>query len=40
MVREAGGMVSDMSGAPYSLGGPTILATNAGLRDAMVEILA
>jgi myo-inositol-1(or 4)-monophosphatase len=40
LVREAGGMVSDMSGGPYPLGGPTILATNAGLRDAMVEILA
>jgi len=40
MVGEAGGMVSDISGAPYVLGGPSILATNASLRDAMVEILA
>ncbi len=39
MVREAGGMVSDLSGGPYPLGGPSLLATNAGLRDAMVEIL-
>jgi len=40
LVREAGGMISDISGAPYVLGGPSILATNAGLRDVMVEILA
>ena len=40
LVREAGGMTSDIAGAPYVLGGPSILATNAGLRDAMVEILA
>ena len=40
LVREAGGMISDMAGDPYVLGGPTILATNAGLRDVMVEILA
>jgi myo-inositol-1(or 4)-monophosphatase len=40
MVREAGGMVSDISGKPYELGGPSLLATNAGLRDAMVQILA
>ena len=33
-------MISDMAGDPYVLGGPTILATNAGLRDVMVEILA
>jgi myo-inositol-1(or 4)-monophosphatase len=40
LVREAGGMVSDVSGKPYTLGGPSMLATNFGLRDAMVEILA
>jgi len=40
MVREAGGMFSEISGAPYVLGTSTsILATNAGLRDAMVDIL-
>ncbi len=33
-------MISDLSGDPYVLGGPTILATNGGLRDAMVDILA
>jgi myo-inositol-1(or 4)-monophosphatase len=40
MVREAGGMVSDMAGAAHALAtSDTILATNAVLRDAMVEIL-
>src|SRR5580765_5912533 len=38
LVREAGGMTSDIAGAPYVLGTSTgILATNAILRDAMVE---
>ena len=40
LVREAGGMVNDDAGLPYVLGGPSILATNAGLRDVMVEVLA
>lgn len=40
MVQEAGGLVSDTSGKPYALGGPSILASNAGLRDSMIEILA
>jgi len=40
MVREAGGMISDIAGQPYVLGGPSLLATNAILRDCMVKILA
>ncbi len=41
MVREAGGLVNEVGGGAYALGSSTsILATNAGLRDAMVEILA
>ena len=41
MVREAGGLVNETSGAPYALGtSSSILATNAGLREVMVEILA
>ena len=41
MVREAGGLVNDVTGGAYVLGTSTsILATNAGLRDVMVEILA
>jgi myo-inositol-1(or 4)-monophosphatase len=41
MVREAGGLTSDIAGGAYLLGTSTsILASNFGLRDAMVEILA
>ena len=41
MVREAGGLVNETGGGAYTLGTSTsILATNAGLREAMVEILA
>ncbi|MBS0520676.1 MAG: inositol monophosphatase [Proteobacteria bacterium] len=40
MVREAGGMVNDIPGAAYTLDSPSLLASNAGLRDAMVETLA
>ena len=40
LVREAGGLISDTSGQPYELGGPSLLACNAGLRDPMVEMLA
>jgi myo-inositol-1(or 4)-monophosphatase len=39
LVREAGGFISDTSGKPYQLGGPSLLATNAHLLDTMVEIL-
>ena len=33
LVREAGGMISDIAGKPYELGGPSLLASNVGLRD-------
>ena len=39
LVREAGGIVSDIAGKPYELGGPSVLASNFGLREPMVEIL-
>jgi myo-inositol-1(or 4)-monophosphatase len=39
MVREAGGLISDVAGHPYAMGGPSLLATNAVLRDALVGIL-
>jgi myo-inositol-1(or 4)-monophosphatase len=39
LVREAGASISDTSGKPYQLGGPSLLATNAHLLDTMVEIL-
>lgn len=40
LVREAGGVISDIAGKPYALGGPTILAINPLLRDSVVELLA
>jgi myo-inositol-1(or 4)-monophosphatase len=41
MVREAGGLTSDITGGAYLLGTSTsILASNFGLRDPMVEFLA
>ena len=40
IVREAGGVISDIAGKPYALGGPTILAINPLLRESMVELLA
>ena len=39
LVSEAGGFVGDISGQPYALGDASILASNAGLRDSMIEIL-
>jgi myo-inositol-1(or 4)-monophosphatase len=33
LVEEAGGKVSDFAGAPYQLGGPTILATNGLIHE-------
>jgi myo-inositol-1(or 4)-monophosphatase len=39
LVREAGGVITDIAGKPYELGGPSILASNMGLRDEMVEML-
>jgi myo-inositol-1(or 4)-monophosphatase len=39
LVREAGGFVGDLSGQPYALGDASILASNAGLRDSMIEVL-
>src|SRR6476659_7399605 len=40
LVREAGGVICDIAGNPYELGGPSLLASNFGLRDSMVEILS
>ena len=40
MVKEAGGVVSDIAGQPYELGGRSLLASNFGLKDPMIEILA
>ena len=40
IVREAGGMVSDYSGAPYSPGGRSIVAANPHIHGAMLRVLA
>jgi myo-inositol-1(or 4)-monophosphatase len=40
LVREAGGVVNDITGKPYELGASSLLASNFGLREAMVEILS
>jgi myo-inositol-1(or 4)-monophosphatase len=40
LVKEAGGVVCDISGQPYELGGRSLLASNFNLRDSMVEIFA
>ena len=40
IVREAGGLVSDFDGGPFSNGGPNIAASNGALHPALLEILA
>ncbi len=40
LVREAGGTITDISGNPYVLGGKSVLASNFGMRDPMIEILS
>jgi myo-inositol-1(or 4)-monophosphatase len=39
LVREAGGIVSDVTGKPYELGGPSLLASNFGMHEPMIGIL-
>jgi myo-inositol-1(or 4)-monophosphatase len=39
MVKEAGGTVTDIANQPYALGGPSLLASNTGLHDFVVEAL-
>ena len=39
LVREAGGIVSDVAGKPYELGGPSLLASNFGMHEPMIGIL-
>jgi myo-inositol-1(or 4)-monophosphatase len=38
LVEEAGGTVSDFSGQPYRLGGPTVLATNGAIHEEMRKV--
>jgi myo-inositol-1(or 4)-monophosphatase len=38
LVQEAGGRVSDLSGGPYRLGGPQMLASNGRIHGEMQEV--
>jgi len=38
LVQEAGGKVSDLSGGPYRLGGPQVLASNGLIHGEMQEV--
>lgn len=40
LVEEAGGKITDMRGQPYTLGGPSILASNGLVHAEMVEVAA
>lgn len=40
LVEEAGGEITDMQGQPYTLGGPSILASNGLIHDEMVRVAA
>jgi myo-inositol-1(or 4)-monophosphatase len=40
LVEEAGGKITDMQGQPYTLGGPSILASNGSIHDEMVRVAA
>lgn len=40
LVKEAGGVVSDLAGAPYQLGGPSILASNFELHEPLSKLLS
>lgn len=38
LVEEAGGKITDLQGQPYTLGGPTILASNGLIHEEMVRV--
>jgi myo-inositol-1(or 4)-monophosphatase len=40
LVEEAGGMVTDLTGGPYDLHSPNILATNGFIHQEMITIVA
>ena len=40
LVEEAGGKVTDLQGRPYTLGGPSILASNGLIHTEMVNVAA
>jgi myo-inositol-1(or 4)-monophosphatase len=40
LVKEAGGMITDLEGRPYELGGAAILATNGLIHNEMMQVAA
>jgi myo-inositol-1(or 4)-monophosphatase len=40
LVEEAGGKITDFHGHPYTLGGPSILATNGRIHSEMIQVSA
>lgn len=40
LVEEAGGKITDMQGQPYTLGGPSIVASNGLIHDEMLRVAA
>lgn len=40
LVEEAGGMVTDLAGQPYRLGGPSLIASNGQIHREMQELAA
>jgi myo-inositol-1(or 4)-monophosphatase len=40
LVEEAGGKITDMQGQPYTLGGPSILASNSLIHSEMLKVVS
>jgi myo-inositol-1(or 4)-monophosphatase len=40
LVEEAGGKITDMQGQPYTLGGPSILASNGLIHSEMLNVVS
>jgi myo-inositol-1(or 4)-monophosphatase len=40
LVEEAGGKITDMQGQPYTLGGPSILASNGRIHSEMIHVVS
>ena len=40
LVKEAGGMVTDLAGQPYRLGGPSLIASNGHIHAELREVAA
>jgi len=40
LVEEAGGMVTDLAGQPYRLGGPSLISSNGGIHRELQQVAA